>query len=89
MADHAIEIRGLTKRFGDFPALKGFDLTVPRGMVFGFLGPNGAGKTTTLRIMTGLARATSGTVTIEGCASAGRTARRLAICPIRRASTTG
>jgi len=66
MADHAIEIRGLTKRFGDFPALKGFDLTVPRGMVFGFLGPNGAGKTTTLRIMTGLARATSGTVTIEG-----------------------
>lgn len=65
-ADHAIEIRGLTKRFGTFAALKGFDLTVPRGTVFGFLGPNGAGKTTTLRIMTGLARATSGQVIIEG-----------------------
>ena len=58
--------RGLTKRFGDFPALKGFDLTVPRGAIFGFLGPNGAGKTTTLRIMTGLARATAGQITIEG-----------------------
>lgn len=66
MADDAIEIRGLTKRFGTFTALKGFDLTVPRGTVFGFLGPNGAGKTTTLRIMTGLARATSGQVIIEG-----------------------
>lgn len=62
----AIEIRGLVKRFGAFTALAGFDLTVPRGSVFGFLGPNGAGKTTTLRIMTGLARATAGSVTIEG-----------------------
>lgn len=66
MTQYAIEIRGLTKRFGDFPALKGFDLTVPRGAIFGFLGPNGAGKTTTLRIMTGLARATAGQITIEG-----------------------
>jgi ABC-2 type transport system ATP-binding protein len=63
---NAIEIRGLTKRFGDFTALHGVDLSVPRGAIFGFLGPNGAGKTTTLRIMTGLARATSGAVTIEG-----------------------
>lgn len=62
----AIEIRGLVKRFGAFTALAGFDLTVPHGSVFGFLGPNGAGKTTTLRIMTGLARATAGSVTIEG-----------------------
>lgn len=66
MTDHAIEIRDLTKHFGNFAALKGFDLTVPRGAIFGFLGPNGAGKTTTLRIMTGLARATRGQVTIEG-----------------------
>jgi len=66
MAGNAIEVRDLVKRFGAFTALKGFDLTVPRGVVFGFLGPNGAGKTTTLRIMTGLARATSGQVVIEG-----------------------
>jgi|SRR5690554_3897020 len=66
MDQHAIEIHSLTKRFGDFTALKGFDLTVPRGAIFGFLGPNGAGKTTTLRIMTGLARATAGQITIEG-----------------------
>jgi ABC-2 type transport system ATP-binding protein len=44
----------------------GLDLDVPRGSVFGLLGPNGAGKTTTLRLMTGLARPTSGTVAIDG-----------------------
>ena len=66
MTEPAIEIRGLVKRFGSFTALKGFDLTVPRGAIFGFLGPNGAGKTTTLRVMTGLARATAGQVVIEG-----------------------
>jgi ABC-2 type transport system ATP-binding protein len=63
---NAIEIEGLVKRFGAFTALAGFDLSVPRGAIFGFLGPNGAGKTTTLRIMTGLARATAGHVVIEG-----------------------
>lgn len=62
----AIEIHQLVKQFDSFTALKGFDLTVPRGVIFGFLGPNGAGKTTTLRIMTGLARATEGHVLIEG-----------------------
>ena len=62
----AVEIAGLTKRFGDKQALAGVDLTVPKGSVFGFLGPNGAGKTTTLRILTGLARATSGTATVLG-----------------------
>ncbi len=70
----AIEIRNLTKRFGTVTALAGFDLSVPRGSIFGFLGPNGAGKTTTLRIMTGLARATAGSVTIEGV-EVGRGAR--------------
>ncbi|MCZ7539070.1 MAG: ABC transporter ATP-binding protein [Anaerolineae bacterium] len=62
----AIAIEGLTKRFGKFTALAGFDLAVPRGAIFGFLGPNGAGKTTTLRIMTGLAHATAGRIVIEG-----------------------
>jgi ABC-2 type transport system ATP-binding protein len=62
----AVEIRGLTKRYGTAMALDGVDLTVDEGSVFGFLGPNGAGKTTTLRIMTGLARPTVGSVRILG-----------------------
>jgi ABC-2 type transport system ATP-binding protein len=62
----ALEIRGLTKRFGSKPALDGVDLTVEEGSVFGFLGPNGAGKTTTLRILTGLARQTGGSVRVLG-----------------------
>lgn len=62
----AIEIRGLRKVFGSHVALDRVDLTVPQGSVFGFLGPNGAGKTTTLRILTGQARPTSGTVTVLG-----------------------
>ncbi len=64
MSDQAISVRGLTKAYGSFKALDNVDLDVPVGSVFGFLGPNGAGKTTTLRILTGLAKATSGTATI-------------------------
>jgi len=62
----AIELRGLTKRFGDAIALDGVDLVVRPGMVFGFLGRNGAGKTTTLRILSGLARPTAGTAHVLG-----------------------
>lgn len=62
----AIELRGLTKTYGDANALDAVDLSVPQGSVFGFLGPNGAGKTTTLRILTGLARATSGSARVFG-----------------------
>jgi ABC-2 type transport system ATP-binding protein len=60
----AIEIQGLTKVYGAARALDGIDLAVEEGSIFGFLGPNGAGKTTTLRILTGLARPTSGRVRI-------------------------
>ncbi len=62
----AIETSGLTKRFGHQAAVDGIDLAVPRGAVYGFLGPNGSGKTTTIRVMLGLAAATSGTVSILG-----------------------
>jgi len=64
----AIVARGLTKRYGSVQALDGLDLDVPAGSIFGLLGPNGAGKTTTLRILTGLAAATSGTATVAGVA---------------------
>ena len=62
----AIELRGLTKRFGDTLALDHVDLVVRPGVVFGFLGRNGAGKTTALRILSGLARPTAGTALVLG-----------------------
>ncbi|MHB1063752.1 MAG: ABC transporter ATP-binding protein [Georgenia sp.] len=62
----AIETHALTKRFGHQAAVAGIDLAVPGGSVFGFLGPNGSGKTTTIRVMLGLAAATSGHVRVLG-----------------------
>lgn len=65
-ADLVIETAGLTKRLGGRDVVNGIDLAVPRGSVFGFLGPNGSGKTTTIRILLGLASATSGDVRVLG-----------------------
>ena len=61
-----IEIKNLTKTFGKKEAVKGIDLTVPKGSFFGFLGPNGAGKTTTIRMMTGLLAPTAGDAILAG-----------------------
>ncbi|HLB25634.1 MAG TPA: ABC transporter ATP-binding protein, partial [Nitrospirota bacterium] len=61
-----IEIKGLTKKFGNLTAVDGLSLSVEAGEIFGFLGPNGAGKTTTLKMMAGLIRPTSGGVSIDG-----------------------
>jgi len=61
----ALEIRGLVKRFGR-PAVNGLDLRVPPGEFYTLLGPNGAGKTTTLRMVTGLLRPDSGSITVFG-----------------------
>ncbi len=61
-----VDIRGLVKRFGDFTALDGLDLTVERGEVHGFLGPNGAGKSTTIRVLLGLLHADGGEVSLLG-----------------------
>jgi ABC-2 type transport system ATP-binding protein len=63
---NAVEVRGLRKTYGDVRALDGVELDVPEGAIFGFLGPNGAGKTTTLRILSGLARPTSGAASVFG-----------------------
>jgi ABC-2 type transport system ATP-binding protein len=62
----AVEINGLTKRFGDNVAVNGVDLQVPRGCAFGYLGPNGAGKTTLIRVLLGLTGADGGSMRILG-----------------------
>jgi ABC-2 type transport system ATP-binding protein len=75
----AIEIRGISKRYGALQALAGIDLEVQPGEIFGLLGPNGAGKTTLISILAGLARADTGTARVLGCDVAAdyRAARRL------------
>lgn len=64
--DLAIETRGLRRMFGDFAAVDGIDLAVPRGSLYGFLGRNGAGKSTTIRCLTCLLRPSSGSMRILG-----------------------
>lgn len=61
-----IEVKNLTKMYGDHVGIKDVSFTVQDGQVYGLLGPNGAGKTTTMNIMTGYLAATSGTVVING-----------------------
>jgi ABC-2 type transport system ATP-binding protein len=61
-----VEVRGLTKRYGEITAVDRVDLTVEAGDVYGYLGPNGAGKTTSLRMMLGLIRPSSGSVRLFG-----------------------
>jgi ABC-2 type transport system ATP-binding protein len=64
--DLAIDVRGMTKRFGDRVAVDRVDLQVRRGEVCGFLGPNGSGKTTFIRMLCGLLRADAGSGTVLG-----------------------
>ena len=61
-----IELRDLTKRFGDFTAVDGLDLTIETGEFFGLLGPNGAGKTTTISMLSTVLLPTSGEILIDG-----------------------
>ena len=61
-----IEVDGLTKYYGDFPALDGISFSVPKGEILAFLGPNGAGKSTTMKILTGYIAPTAGRATIDG-----------------------
>jgi ABC-2 type transport system ATP-binding protein len=68
----AIEVRALTKRYGEYEAVRGIDITVRRGEVFGLLGPNGAGKTTTVEILEGYRERSGGEVSVLGYDPASR-----------------
>ncbi len=64
--DEAVLAQGLVKHYGDVEAVRGVDLTIQTGEVFGFLGPNGAGKSTTVKMLTTLLSITSGTAYVAG-----------------------
>lgn len=78
-SEPVIDIRQLTKRYGEFTALNELTLQVPAGHVLGLIGPNGAGKTTAIKILAGLLRPTSGTAIIAGadCVTRARDIKRL------------
>src|SRR5436190_23953759 len=64
--DFAIDVKGMTKRFGDRTVVNHIDLQVRAGEIYGFLGPNGSGKTTFIRMLCGLLRADEGSGTCLG-----------------------
>ena len=66
MSDLAIDVRGLTRKFGAFVAVNDLSFSVKQGEIFGFLGANGAGKSTTIRMLCGLLKPTSGTALVGG-----------------------
>lgn len=68
MTELAIHARNVVKKFADFTAIEGINLSVPKGTIYGFLGPNGCGKSTTIRVLTGLLSPTSGSVDVLGLA---------------------
>ena len=61
-----LEVKNVTKTFGKFKALDDLSMTVPKGSVYGLVGPNGAGKSTAIRLITGIYRPDSGSITLEG-----------------------
>jgi ABC-2 type transport system ATP-binding protein len=66
MASPVLEVRNLTKKFGDFTAVNGISFALQPGEILGVLGPNGAGKTTTMHMLLGLITPTSGTISMFG-----------------------
>ena len=61
-----LELKNVTKSFGNFKALDDLTMSVPKGCVYGLVGPNGAGKSTAIRLLTGIYRPDSGSITLEG-----------------------
>src|SRR6476620_1145480 len=76
-----LELRGVTKLFGNFRAVNDVSFSLPAGSICGFLGPNGAGKTTTIRMILEIIKPTSGTIAILGRPSALEVRRRIGYLP--------
>jgi ABC-2 type transport system ATP-binding protein len=76
-----LELRGVTKLFGDFRAVDDVSFSLPAGSIYGFLGPNGAGKTTTIRMILEIIKPTSGSITVLGETSALKVRRRIGYLP--------
>ena len=76
-----LELKGVSKYYGDYAAVQDLSFAVPGGCIFGFLGPNGAGKTTTLRMILDILRPTSGTISILGMESASHVRDRVGYLP--------
>jgi ABC-2 type transport system ATP-binding protein len=68
----AIDVRDLTKKFGDKTVVDHFSMQVPKGAIYGFLGPNGSGKTTTIRMICGLLTPMPATASCSGTTSRAR-----------------
>jgi ABC-2 type transport system ATP-binding protein len=81
MGDHVLELEQVSKRFGDFTAVRDVSLAIPRGSIYGFLGPNGAGKTTTIRMIFDIIKPSSGRITILGATSALHVRPRIGYLP--------
>ena len=81
-----LELEGVVKRYGGFTAVRGLDLRVDRGEIFGFLGPNGAGKTTTIRMVAGILKPSAGRLRVAGhdvAEDPGRAKERIGYIPDR------
>ena len=70
MTELALELRGVSKHYGDLKAVQEVDIAVPKGAIYGFLGPNGAGKTTTIRMILDIVKPTAGSIAVLGAPSA-------------------
>ena len=81
MSEIVLRLEDVSKRFGDFHAVKNLSLAVPRGSTYGFLGPNGAGKTTTIRMILGIYAPSSGRVELLGHGSAMEVRERIGYLP--------
>lgn len=76
-----LEVRGVTKLFGDFRAVDDVSFSLPAGSIYGFLGPNGAGKTTTIRMILEIIKPTSGSISVLGHSSALEVRQRIGYLP--------
>jgi ABC-2 type transport system ATP-binding protein len=83
-ASAALVLDGVTKRYGDFEAVKSLSFSAAQGRICGFLGPNGAGKTSTIRMMLGLIPPTAGKITVLGAPDARLVRERIGFLPEER-----